>query len=64
MKKPNIISGILSICGLLMIMVAVIIINESTSLKQITDKKVLSFANTNVNQIATSTNLYKVNNSV
>lgn len=63
MKKPNIISGILSICGLLMIMVAVIIINESTSLKQITDKKVLSFANTNVNQIATSTNLYKVNNS-
>lgn len=63
MKKPKMISGILSICGLFMIMVAVIIINESTSLKQITDKKVLAFTREDVQNIATSTKIYKVENN-
>lgn len=63
MKKPKIISGILSICGLLMIMVAVIIINESTSFKQTTNKKILSFTETDVKNIATSTKIYKLENS-
>ena len=54
MKKNKIISGVLSILGLIMIMTSVIIINESTSLKTLTDKRVLSSTRLDTINLATS----------
>ena len=59
MKKLRVVSGVLSIFGLIMIMTSVIMINKSTSFKTITDKKILSSTRLNANSLATATKLYK-----